>query len=341
MNNCKKICIICDQNCNYDVIDVLVKCNRISKIYCLFTQVDKIFIPKYRNGCIAISIDMFDKIYKDLDIIIIDPNIKTNINNILEVICENKIKMLDLRDFINYKKTIKQEECLIRYETESVNILLIDGLNTNYTLKFSLDFKEILNEYYVTSYISTKILSSIFDLKYFNPLDYKQLKLNNVEFRNYFSKKFHEKNFNNEISLIDITYPTINYNDFFDEQEIVLIKDYIVAMNPDYVICVLPINRLKLEDQEVIINKIEKDLNINVDSFVAIDYSFDEYTYASKNEVVILESTEQTKNKIHSDIIKNSVNYKPIYCSWIKSDIILLKKEIENKLGKDILYEIV
>lgn len=341
MNKYQKICIICDQFCDYDIIDVLAESKKFSKIYCFFTHIDKILIPVYRKGCIAIGVEKFNEIYEDLDIVIIDPNIKYEITNILEIINKNKIKFIDLRNNEQCIKKIKKDDYSIRYKSEKVSILLIDGINTNHILKFGSDFKELLKENYVTSYISNKKLSQIFNFEYMNPLNFEKLKLNNVELRNLFSKILLNSNFNEEISLTDLTYPVINYNDFFDEQRSILIKDYVVSLNPDYVICILPINRLKLEDQEIVINKIETDLNISIDSFVIIDYSFDEFTYASKNEVVMLESTEYTKNKISLEILNSTSNYRPIYCSWIESDMKLLKSEIENKLGKDILYEII
>ncbi|MDD2492321.1 MAG: hypothetical protein PHY83_00080 [Bacilli bacterium] len=341
MNKDQNVCIICDQFCDYTIIDTLVDIKKFLKIYCLFTNVDSNLMQVYRKFCVAVSIDKFKKIFKDLDIIIIDPNIKCDISNLIEVANKNDIQLIDLRDYEQYIKKVKKQDFSVRYKSEKASVLLIDVINTNHILKFAVDFKKILSNDYVTSYISNKKLSQIFDLVYVNPLDYEKLELNNVELRNFFSNIIKNIVDNTDISLIDLTYPVINYNDFFDEQKSILVKDYVVSLKPDYVICILPINRLKIEDQEIIVNKVENDLNISVDCLMAIDYCFDEFTYASKNEIVMLESTEYTKNKISVKILDNLLNYRPIYRSWINSDIELIKNEIENKLGKDILFEII
>ena len=266
------------------------------------------------------------------------------IKQIIKIAKLKTIKIIDINSYISINKnklsTYFKNEILIdqRFNVSAVSILIVNMYKNINTLPLEIKLFNTLKKDYKLSIVSSDPASPVFS---FIPNDYSLLLKKNIKsiyMRNYISKYFYDSTINNDILVYDFPYSIASPDMIISEEEDILFRNLISAVPPDYVIYLLPINRLTYNFLEGVTEFFRNNYMLQINNFIVYDRIFDELQYSSSKSITSFKCCENTKI-----LAKKRINreYKtPIFYSWDELAAQLIVKQIEKNLGSGIQYQV-
>lgn len=343
------ICIISGEQCNYELLDMLISNDSFDRIYCVFLT-DKSFVDReFRGNTIAFSQDNFSIYQEVIDIVYVCETISKTDSRIIELIKlatkqEKKIVFASSsqKAFTNTLEPYFKNNILITRKTNisAVSILILNMCNNTGALPLELKLYDALKEEYKLSIISSNQAAVLFE---FTSCDYSSLihaNINSVFMRDYLNQCVKDiVNFDNaELVIYDFPYSIASPDIITSEAEDILFRNLINAVSPDYIIYLLPVNRTDSDYIDKISECFLRQYMLRINNFVIYDQVFDEVQYSDSHIISTFKCSESTKLKISKKIL--GACKIPTFCLWdelVQRSIIDYMKDY---LGNGLQYQV-